>query len=75
MKGLRHPAGNAAKLPAAIVANYNSYVTSGIKTNTNVNAAYQTLTPFEVGTTDFAVLKTRATSPAPRTARPPRPTT
>ncbi len=60
MKGLRHPAGNAAKLPAAIVANYNSYISSGIKTNTNVNAAYSSLTPFEVGSADFAILKTRA---------------
>ncbi len=60
MKGLRHPAGNAAKLPAAIASNYNAYVSSGIMTNTDVNAAYSTLTPFEVGTTDFAVLKARS---------------
>ena len=60
MKGLRHPAGNSAKIPAPIAANYNSYVSSGIRTNTDVNAAYSTLTPFEVGTVDFAVLKTRA---------------
>ncbi len=60
MKGLRHPAGNAAKLPTTIVANYNSYVSSGVMTNTNVNAAYQTLTPFEVGTADFTILTTRS---------------
>ena len=35
-------------------------ISSGIKTNTNLNAAYSTLTPYEVGTTDLAVLKVRA---------------
>ena len=29
-------------------------------TNVDVNAAYSTLTPFEVGTNDFSVLKARA---------------
>lgn len=60
MAGLRHPAGNSSHLTAAIVANYNAYVTSGRMTNTDVNAAYSTITPFEVGTTDFAVLKARS---------------
>jgi hypothetical protein len=60
MAGLRHPAGNSAKLPAFIVANYNSYVSSGIMTNTDVNAAYSTLTPFEVGSSDYSALKPRA---------------
>ena len=60
MAGLRHPAGAASKLTAAVASNYNAYVTSGIMTNTDVNAAYSTLTPFEVGTNDFAVLKPRA---------------
>jgi hypothetical protein len=60
MAGLRHPAGNDSNLPAAIVANYNSYITSGIMTNADVNAAYSTLTPFEVGTADYALLKPRA---------------
>jgi hypothetical protein len=60
MAGLRHPAGASSDLPAAIVANYNAYVTSGVMTNTSVNNAYSTLTPFEVGTNDFAVLKARA---------------
>ena len=36
MAGLRHPAGNGAKLTAAIVANYNAYVPSGIMTNIDV---------------------------------------
>ncbi len=34
MAGLRHPAGNGAKLTADIVTNYNAYVSSGIMTNT-----------------------------------------
>jgi hypothetical protein len=60
MAGLRHPAGNGSQLTAAVAANYNAYVTSGIMTNTDVNTAYSTLTPFEVGTNDFAVLKGRS---------------
>lgn len=47
--GHRHPAGTNAKLTAAIVANYNSYVTSGIMTNTDPTRAYSTLAPFELG--------------------------
>jgi hypothetical protein len=57
MPGLVHPAGNSAKIPAAIVANYNSYVSSGIMTNTDVTKAYSTLAPFELGTGDYTVLK------------------
>jgi hypothetical protein len=60
MAGLRHPAGNGSALTAAVASNYNAYVTSGIMTNTDANMAYSTLTPFEVGTNDFSVLKPRA---------------
>jgi hypothetical protein len=60
MAGLRHPAGNGAQLTAAIATNYNAYVRSGIMTNTDVNAAYSSLAPFEVGTNDYSVLKARA---------------
>jgi hypothetical protein len=60
MAGLRHPAGNGSKLTAAIAGNYNAYVSSGIMTNTDVNAAYSSLTPFEVGSGDYAALKLRA---------------
>lgn len=45
----RHPAGNNAKLTAAIVTNYNTYVSSGIMTNTDPTKAYSSLAPFEVG--------------------------
>lgn len=57
MKGLVHPAGNSAKLTAPIVANYNSYVTSGIMTNTDPTKAYSSLVPFELGTGDYTKLK------------------
>ena len=57
MTGLAHPAGNAAKLTAPIVANYNSYVSSGIMTNTDPTKAYSSLVPFELGTADYSVLK------------------
>jgi hypothetical protein len=57
MKGLVHPAGNNAKLTAAVVSNYNAYVTSGVMTNTDPIKAYNTLVPFELGTADYTVLK------------------
>ena len=60
MGGLTHPAGNASKLSATIASNYNAYVTSGVNTNTDPNAAYSTLTPFEIGSADYTVLKPRA---------------
>ena len=47
---LIHPAGNAAIVPANIVANYNSYLYSGNMTGT-ATSAYMTLTPFERGET------------------------
>jgi hypothetical protein len=65
--GHRHPAGNSSKLTTAIVANYNSYVTSGVMTNTDVTKAFTTLAPFEKGMTgrtiaDYAALKSYATT-------------
>ncbi len=48
--GLQHPAGNGAKFTSAIAANYNAYVYSGNLTNTNNNASYTSLVPFERGT-------------------------
>lgn len=60
MAGLRHPAGNGAKLPAAIVTNYNAYVSSGIMTNTNTAKAFSTLAPFATDQNDRAVMKPQA---------------
>jgi hypothetical protein len=61
MKGLVHPAGNSAKLTAPIVANYNSYVSSGVMTATGAN--YSNLAPFEIGTNDRTVLNAFVTAP------------
>ena len=60
MAGLRHPAGNGADLTADVVANYNSWVRSGVMTNVTAAAAFSTLAPFEIGTADYAVLKAAA---------------
>lgn len=54
--GLRHPAGNGAKLPATILANYDSYVKTGDLSGTNAGS-YNTLAPFEEGSTDLVALK------------------
>jgi hypothetical protein len=62
MAGLRHPAGERARLTAAVVEAYNAYVTSGVMTNADPARAYSTLAPFEVGTGDYAALKARASA-------------
>ncbi len=48
--GLRHPAGNGAKLGAVQVGIYNSYIATGNLTGTN---RYSSLVPFEVGTNNI----------------------
>jgi predicted CXXCH cytochrome family protein len=62
--GSVHPAGNGAKLTATIIANYNSYVSSGIMTNTDKTKAYSTLAPFEMGNgqtlNDYTAMKALA---------------
>ncbi len=52
-----HPVGNGAKLPATDAAMYNAYISSGILTNTNPAAAFNTLAPFEIGTGDYTALR------------------
>jgi len=69
MAGLRHPAGNGAKLTADVVANYNAYVKSGIMTNVTPAAAFSTLAPFEIGTNDYAALKLAGRTAANYTAQ------
>jgi hypothetical protein len=54
--GLRHPAGNDAKLPDFVIANYGSYVKTGDLSG-SLATSYNTLTPFEEGTSDLAALK------------------
>ena len=61
-KGLVHPAGNGAKLTAAVIANYTAYVSSGIA-GTPVLGGYSSLAPFEVGTGDYAALKAFQAAP------------
>ncbi|WP_026841476.1 hypothetical protein [Citrifermentans bremense] len=68
-KGSVHPAGNTAKLTAAIAANYNAYLSSGVTTITPVDGGYSALAPFEVGMTDrtpasYTALKAFQTAPA-----------
>jgi predicted CXXCH cytochrome family protein len=67
MAGLRHPAGNGAKLTSDIVTNYNAYVSSGIMTNTNTATAFSTLAPYATDTNDRTTavtgLKARAVTP------------
>jgi hypothetical protein len=62
--GSVHPAGNGAKLGATIAANYNTYVSSGIMTNTDNTKAYSTLAPFESGNgqtlNDYTTMKALA---------------
>jgi hypothetical protein len=60
MAGLRHPAGNGAKLTADIVTNYNAYVSSGIMTNVTANKAFSSLAPFATDTKDRSVMKPQA---------------
>jgi cytochrome c551/c552 len=56
---LSHPAGNNAKLTAAIITNYNSYVKTGDLTGTAASA-YNSLVPFEEGSADYTTLKSHA---------------
>jgi len=56
MGGLSHPAGNGAKLGTDIIANYNAYVKSGDMSGTAATA-YNSLAPFEMGTTDYTAMK------------------
>jgi len=64
-----HPAGNGAKLTAAIAGNYQTYVATG---NMNGTAAtsYNELVPFETGSTDYSAMKLLAASAAGGAAIP-----
>lgn len=56
-----HPVGVRSQLTNQIVLNYNGYVTTGKLTGTYA-AAYSSLVPFEMGTSDYALLKSVANS-------------
>lgn len=57
----RHPAGNDARLPMDVTANYNFYLFTG-NLGGNLGTAYTSLVPFEMGTKDYTVLKRTASS-------------
>lgn len=59
--GDQHAAGNGAKFTAEIASNYNNYVKSG-DLNGSQGSSYSSLVPYEMGTDDYAVLKTTANS-------------
>ncbi len=59
-----HPAGNGAKLTAAIAANYNAYVTSGVMTGTG---GYSAIAPYEIGTQDYTAMKVFVAAPVAAT--------
>jgi hypothetical protein len=56
-----HPVGSRAQLTSSIVSNYNGYVATGKLTGTFATA-YTSLVPFEMGTSDYALLKSVASS-------------
>ncbi len=57
----RHPAGNSAKLNGEVIMNYNTYIASG-NLNGSSSTAYTSMVPFEMGTSDYSVLKGTANS-------------
>jgi len=64
-----HPAGNNVKFTAIVAANYNAYVASGNLTG-NSATSYSSMIPFEMGTADYARLKSTAGSSGGQTAGP-----
>ena len=60
--GTRHPAGNGAKLTAAVASIYNAYVGTGDLTGTN---EYTSLIPFETGVQDLVGLAAVASFTTP----------
>src|SRR6266568_1348168 len=62
MKGLVHPAGNAAKITAPIIANYNSYVSVGVMTIADASnlASYDSSTTENKINTGYSVAQQQA---------------
>ena len=56
-----HPAGNSVKLRNEHVKNYNAYIASG-NLNGTTRTSYTSLVPFEMGTSDYTLLKAAARS-------------
>lgn len=57
----QHGAGNGARLTQEIIKNYNSYISSGDSAGSYLNS-YTSLVPYEMGTNDYAILKSTANS-------------
>ena len=58
---LQHPAGNAAIFSETVKNCYNSYMATGNLTGTP-SASFNSLVPFETGTSDYTLLKATANS-------------
>lgn len=57
----QHPAGNNARMSMETIRNYNSYIASG-NLNGNAGTSYSSLVPYEMGTSDYTILKATANS-------------
>jgi len=64
-----HPAGNGIKFSSGIAANYNAYVSSG-NLSGRQDTAYTSMVPFEMGTSDYSLLKKTANSDGSVTTGP-----
>jgi hypothetical protein len=58
-KNSRHPAGKSAKMTSKVVAGYNTYIASGNLSGTPATS-YTSMVPFEMGTSDYSLLKRTA---------------
>lgn len=57
--GKGHPAGNLVKMTSRVIANYNAYIASG-NTAGNSSSSYTSMAPFEMGTSDYSLMKRTA---------------
>jgi hypothetical protein len=64
-----HPAGSLIKMSPRLIANYNAYVASG-NTSGNSSSSYTSMVPFEMGTSDYLLMKRTARSDGSMTAGP-----
>lgn len=64
-----HPAGSMIKMSPRLVANYNAYIASG-NASGNSSTSYTSLVPFEMGTSDYSLLKSTASGDGSMTAGP-----
>lgn len=60
-RGTGHPSGNSASFPGGMIQRYNSYMQTGDLSGVAGNS-YTSLVPFEMGTSDYVLLKATASS-------------